>query len=189
MDLDWQNKVDFALIKQTNQDGRDLTRWHHTNDLQQIQWLTFAINGAATGQCVRVCQTRTNVVDKRKSGLSGLVTEITHYESMCKYAYVAAEVLQRKEGCVGMPFCREHAASYMSGQSPGWVTPATCLFIIQLMLSHFLYFQWQHETAKQPGFLTLYNVIYIYIVMIQLSLRKETSVRVFPVSLLAKITA
>lgn len=40
-----------------------------------------------------------------------MVTEITSYESMyayvayVKYAYVAAEVLQRKEGCVGMPFC------------------------------------------------------------------------------------
>lgn len=59
---------------------------------------------------------------------------------MCKYAYVAVEMLQRKEGCVGMPFCREHAVSYMSGQSPGWVTPATRLFTIQLTLSLSLFF-------------------------------------------------
>jgi len=59
---------------------------------------------------------------------------------MCKYAYVAVEILQRKEGCVGMPFYREHAVSYMSGQSPGWVTPATCLFTIQLSLSLFHFY-------------------------------------------------
>lgn len=70
---------------------------------------------------------------------------------MCKYAYVTAEMVQRKEGCVGMPFCREHAVSYMSGQNPGWVTPAACLFIIQLSLSPFLV---TAGDLKQPGFLT-----------------------------------
>lgn len=143
--FDWRNKVDFAHIKHQC----DLTGQHHMSDLQRIQWRVtcgywwqwHAVSVSACA-CLLTLWLRSILKPRpfywQMREIRGSVGyQVGHknnirYESMCKYAYVAVEMLQRKEGCVGMPFCREHAVSYMSGQSPGWVTPATCLFTIQL---------------------------------------------------------